>query len=123
MPLKTIDQNSFINMFPEIVDDDGFKILDIWNSFRVRVLPPEFDSDAFEEYTPKTTDTLHMLSYKKYGTPKLWWVILLVNDAEDPFDFIKNAVDNSSTIKILKNTHISTILFTVSRMKKAKDNN
>lgn len=122
MPLKNVDQNSFINFFPEITDDNNYKILDIWSSFRVKVIPDVYESDAYIEYTPKSTDSLFMLSTKYYGTPKMWWVIPLVNDAEDPFDFLQNIVDKSGTIKILKNNYISSILFSVSRMKNAKDN-
>ena len=121
MPIKNIDQSSFINFFPEIVDDNNLKILDIWNSFRIKVIPDVYESDAYIEYTPVTTDSLYMLAYRYYGNPKMWWAIPLVNDAEDPFDFIKNVVDRSGTIKILKSNYISGILFNVARLKNAKD--
>jgi hypothetical protein len=122
MSTKNIDQLSFINFFPEITDENNIKILDIWNSFRVKVLPDIYTSDAYVEYTPKTSDTLHMLAHKFYGNSKMWWVIPLINDVEDPFDFIKNVVDKSGTIKVLKSSYIMSILFNVARMKNAKDN-
>lgn len=122
MSYKNTDQTSFVNLFPEINDENNFKILDIWNSFRVKVLPDVYTSDAYIDYKPSTYDTLHMLAYRFYGNKNLWWIIPLINDVEDPFDFLKNAVDSSSTIKILKNDYIADILFTSARLKNAKDN-
>jgi hypothetical protein len=123
MSNKLINQNSFINLFPEIVDDNNNKILDIWNSFSLRVLPDSFSRDAFIEYTPVSTDNLPLLAYKFYGNTKLWWVIPLINDVEDPFDFLQNIVSVGGTIKILKSDYISSIIFNTSRLKNAKDNN
>lgn len=122
MSYKNTDQTSFVNLFPEINDENNFKILDIWNSFRVKVLPDVYTSDAYIDYKPSTYDTLHMLAYRFYGNKNLWWIIPLINDVEDPFDFLKNAVDSSSSIKILKNDYIADILFTSARLKNAKDN-
>jgi len=121
MPYIPVDQHSFVNFFPEITDDDNIKFLDIWNSFRVKIVPEFYTSDAYFEYTPNQKDTLHMISHKFYGTTKLWWVTPLINDAEDPFDFIKNVADVSGTIKIMKNNYISNILFSVSRLRLAKE--
>jgi hypothetical protein len=121
MATQPVDQISFINFFPEITDENNLKILDIWNSFRVRVIPQELSIEAYDEYTVKSTDTLHMLAYRYYGDVRMWWVIPMINDAEDPFDFLKDAVDSSKTIKILKPPLISSIMFSVARMKNAKD--
>jgi hypothetical protein len=122
MGFKNVDQTSFINLFPEISDENNIKLLDIWNSFRIRIIPEIYNSDAFIEYTPRSNDTLYMLSYAFYGNTKLWWLIPLVNDAEDPFDYIQNVADNGGTIKILKNDYVAGILFTAARLKNAKDN-
>lgn len=122
MAKQTVDQKSFINLFPEVVDDNKIKILDVWNSYRVRVLPNQFTSDAYIEYNPSTSDTLYGLANKYYDDPALWWVIPLINDAEDPFDFIQDSVDSGTAILVLKNTYISSILFTMSRIKNANDN-
>lgn len=122
MANQPVNQKSFINLFPTIVDDNKYKVLDIWNSFRVRVIPSIFAADAYIPYNPSSSDTLYGLATTYYGDPSLWWVIPLVNDAEDPFDFIQDAVDNGTTINILKNTYISSILFTMSRLKNSQDN-
>jgi hypothetical protein len=122
MANQPVNQKSFVNLFPTIVDDDKIKLLDIWNSYRVRVVPAIYNADAYIEYNPASSDTLYGLANTYYGDPALWWVIPLVNDAEDPFDFIQDAIDNGTTILILKNTYISSILFTMSRLKNSKDN-
>jgi hypothetical protein len=121
MSTNNFDQNSFINLFPEIVDNDNLKILDIWNSFRVQVVPDNFNTDAYIEYTPQAADNLYSLANTFYGTVKLWWLIPLVNDAEDPFDFLKNVMDKSGTIKVLKSNYASSIIFTMGRTKNIKD--
>lgn len=111
------DQINFSVLFPEVVDNNNRKILDLWNSYRVMVDPKEFEIDAFIEYQVKSSDSFPLLAYKFYGNVKLWWLIPLVNDVEDPFDFIQDAIDESKTIKILKNDQISNIIFKMSRMK------
>jgi hypothetical protein len=120
--IQQFSQRSFINLFPEITDDDNYNILDIWNSFRVIVIPELYKSDSYVVYRPVKTDTLDGIAKKFYDDPKLWWIIPLVNDAEDPFDFLDDVRDNNESINILRPTYLFSLLFTLSRFKNAKDN-
>jgi hypothetical protein len=122
MAKQTVDQKSLINLFPEIVDNNKMKILDIWNSFRVAVIPDLYNADAYTMYYPRQSDNLPLLAKTNYGDVKLWWLIPLVNDVEDPFDFIQNCIDDGTPIKILRSSYVSNIMFTLSRLKNAKDN-
>lgn len=122
MSKQQVNQKSIINLFPEIVDTNNMRILDIWNSFRIEVIPEIYNSDAYTIYYPTISDNLPLLAYSNYGDVSLWWVIPLVNDAEDPFDFLQDAIDNETFIKILRQAYISNIMFTLSRLKNAKDN-
>jgi hypothetical protein len=120
--IQQFTQRSFINLFPTITDDNNYNILDIWNSFRVVVIPELYKADSYFVYRPLKADTLHGLAKKFYDDPNLWWIIPLVNDAEDPFDFLDDMRDNNESINILRNEYLFSILFTLSRMKNAKDN-
>lgn len=123
---KDLPSTSMVNLFPEIIYDKDqvpTKSLDIWNSFRFVILPVILSNRAYFLYTVKPRDTLEGIAGKFYNDQRLWWITLILNDAEDPFDFLSNVLDNSdnenslSKIKILKSSFIPVIL---SELKKVK---
>lgn len=125
--IKTIPPASMINMFPEIIYDKDqvpTKSLDIWNSFRVNILPQILANRSYFSYQVKSRDTLESLASRFYGTPRLWWLTLLVNDADDPFDFLPSVLNDDSAdfgpaynIKILRSEYINSILVEIRRLK------
>ncbi len=121
MGTKSSDQKSFTNLFPQISDDNSINILDIWNSFRIKVLPKIYEDAAYFEYRPKSSDTLYGIADSFYGDVKLWWLIPLINDAEDPFDFLKDTIDSNKSIILVKPQYISNIIFTLTRLKNNSD--
>lgn len=125
--IKTIPPASMINMFPEIIYDKDqvpTKSLDIWNSFRTNVLPLVLSNRSYFLYQVKPRDTLENLASRFYGTPRLWWLTLLVNDADDPFDFLPAVLNDDSgdfspayNIKILRGEYVSSIINEIRRIK------
>ena len=71
------------NLYPTI-KLDGIKVLDIWNAYTIT---QEFKNNTIAEsfYIVESGDTWSSIAQKLYGERRLWWVIALFNDIEDPF--------------------------------------
>jgi hypothetical protein len=130
MPLngfKEIPSTSMVNLFPEFIyDKDQIpgKSLDIWNSFRFAILPTILANRGYFLYPVKQRDTLEGLAGKFYSNQRLWWITLVLNDVEDPFDFLPNVLNNIDPqfgpdfqIKILKPEFIAPVLSELKRLK------
>lgn len=66
------------------IEYNGVRIADIFHNigFYYDIIGSNFE---LEDYTIKSNDRPEMVSYKLYGDPNLYWVLLLVNDITDPF--------------------------------------
>ncbi|MCS7316902.1 MAG: baseplate wedge protein 53 [Candidatus Dojkabacteria bacterium] len=113
-----ISINSFSNLFPKTYYDKSIlsqPILDIWYNYRLHVFPNIYDKDVYIYYVVQPEDNIYSISTKFYGTPELWWVILIANDILDPFSFLdlvrddEKKVDNrkNKVIKILRDVYLS----------------
>jgi hypothetical protein len=122
-----IPQTSMINLFPEIVYDPtqvAGNSLDIWNDFSVKVFPKNTLANPYALYRPTQSDSLPNLANIFYGSDRLWWITLIVNDVEDPFTFLDDVVYNNlngGVIKILKKQYISQIIFQIKTLKAIND--
>lgn len=124
---KEVPSTSLVNLFPEIVYDKDQvpgKSLDIWNSFRFSILPAILANRSYFLYKVNQRDTLEGLAGKFYNNQRLWWITLLLNDVEDPFDFLPNILNNVDgqfgpdyRIKILKPDYIAPVLSELKRLK------
>lgn len=115
---------SFSTLFPEIIydkDQISEKSLDIWNSYRLSVFPKKFNYQAFDKFPIKSSDTVESIASRYYGDPKMWWLVLLSNDAEDPFTFIndsiKNSNENKGVINLLKIKYLGEIMLAMKKYK------
>lgn len=124
---KELPSTSFVNLFPEFVYDKSQvpgKSLDIWNSFRFSIMPTILANRAYFLYKVAPRDTLEGLAGKFYNNQRLWWITLVLNDVEDPFDFLPNILNNVDPefssdyrIKILKPEFIAPVLSELKRLK------
>ena len=64
------------------------------------------DNSLYEEYTAHKGDTWTGISYKYYGTTRLWWLICKMNDIFDPTEL----PDWGTKVKILKEDYVREIL-------------
>ena len=63
------------------------QVTDIFSRFKISSSVLN-NTVGYEKYQLRDGDTPEIVAYKKYGDPKLHWVICLVNDIIDPqFDF------------------------------------
>jgi len=105
---------SFINFFKNIIYDDSIESnysLDIWDAY---VISPFFKNEIsyFLTHIVKTGDNWVALANKYYKNDRLWWVIPLFNDTENPFLIFDKDLYNNETkeIKILKPQYIEQLI-------------
>jgi len=92
----------YANIFSTFTDEDGYKYFDLLNNL---VIQGEIDSVLYSEIFYNENTSWYDLSYKYYGTTRLWWTILIANNIINPFD-----VKTGERIKILRKEVISEIL-------------
>jgi len=107
------------NLFSRIFYDQteiAAPILDIWSSFRLQLNPPDRSDDAYIKHEVTQTDTLYSISTKYYQAPDLWWLILITNDAVNPYTFLEDVVDgtwngqdNPKVIRIMRPEYLPKI--------------
>lgn len=121
-----VNDNSFTNLFPEITydrDETTLPILDIWNNIRV-VTFPDADDTVYTYYRLQEGDSLYDISKQFYDTIKFWWLIPLVNDAEDPFTFLDDVLNGNhpldlpaKNIRVLKRNFLPAIIRNITIIK------
>lgn len=122
---------SLSKLFPEIIydaDQISELTLDIWNTYRLNILPKISNHTAFIKYEVKASDTLEGLARNFYANDRLWWLILFANNAEDPFSFLDDIRSGQTELEngkilILKPKYISDILLNLKRLKNVESRN
>jgi len=92
----------YANIFTIFQDIDGYMYFDLLNNL---VISGEIDPVLYDEIFYNENTTWYDLSFKYYGTTRLWWAILIANNVINPFD-----IKTGTRIKILKKEVISEIL-------------
>lgn len=113
MTLKAVKNTQFAAMFPAIIYDSeqvAEPSLDIWSAFYTFSTPIGFDEELTGIYRIASGDTLEGIANNLYGNVYLWWLIPLANNISDPFDFLANAMQEDSEIKVYKPEFLSQIL-------------
>jgi hypothetical protein len=106
MPLPA-DRNSYRNLFPDM-KVDGLGMADFWRAWQIAVdfkeKVKEFDSYIFEE-----GDRWDTLAEAFYGDRKLWWILVLFNEIENPFEiyFDKTIKSVRKSIKLIRQDDIT----------------
>ncbi len=118
---------SFMNLFKRIIYDKKTNpnpSLDIWDAWIVSPLLKE-NLKNFSIHRIEAGDTWVGLSKKYYDDSRLWWVLPLFNNIEDPFIIKEQDIFNEgiTQIKILSRQNIDQILFVARREKIINDEN
>lgn len=86
-------------------------ILDIWQEIVIKINQQQKNDTNLFIYTKiSKSDTLESLSQKFYGNISLWWLILLINNSSDPFNFINDSITSNEPIKILNPSQLDKVI-------------
>lgn len=99
-----LDMYNFANLFNvvELGENSYFNINKTINFKNVDYIP----ESLYSIYEIKYGDSWTNISYKFYGTIKLWWLICKFNDVKDPFEELLQG----SFLKIPDDDLVKTIL-------------
>ena len=100
--LTPISEYNFENIFKTYKDGDYH----FYNILKTINFPQNMDPSFYSKYRVKAYLPLTALSYKFYQTVKLWWLIVLCNNIDNPVKFI----NPGTTLKIIKPHHVPTII-------------
>lgn len=107
------NRNSLKNLYPTVTLDD-ISMADIWRSWKIS---HEFKDKvtSYDVYRFSEGDRWDELSEIVYGDRRLWWVLVMFNEIEDPFEiyFDKSIKSVTKTIKILKTEDLPLLLATI----------
>lgn len=103
--LDQISSNRFENIFTvNQTEDNGYYFYNIMKT--VRITSDDLDDKYFFMFNVNRIIPYTALSYNFYGTTDLWWLICVINNIDNPIEFIKPG----TTIKIIKKQHVSTVV-------------
>lgn len=80
--LKELESYRYENIFK--VYETGKKNYFFYNIAKKIVLPDNLDNNFFDFITLRNNIPLTTISFQIYGTTYLWWLILIVNNIENP---------------------------------------
>lgn len=103
--MTTINVNpyDYANIFT--VYEDEYNIL-YFNLINDLSIDGDIDPSLYQEIFYNQEESWYEMSYKYYGTTRLWWLILVANKVNNPFEDIKTG----DRIKILRKEIVSEIL-------------
>lgn len=115
--VNKLGTSSFINLFPTFVYDNeqvAERSLDIWNTYRLKILKNRDNDTAFVFHNLRNSDTFPSLAFEYYQDQTLWWLVPLVNDMEDPFTELDDILQQEQPIiKILKQEFVGNIIYEI----------
>jgi len=97
-----MDLYDYSNIFSIYENSEGFSFYDLSTNINI---DGELDRSLYFDDNIYHFSDWYSLSYKYYGTVKLWWTILVANKIHDPFDFV-----SGQKIKVLKKEAVSELL-------------
>lgn len=99
---RNVPATSFMNLFKEIVYDEEQTpnpSLDIWDAYVVNPFNKN-EMRFFYLHKVETGQTWVKLARKYYEDERLWWIIPLFNDIEDPFISLDQEIESSGIIEL-----------------------
>ena len=88
---------------PIISDKDGFPMFNLMTAVKI---PQDINPVYYDTYTPTENESFQTISYKIYGTIKLWWLICATNFIFDSTDAAAGGVP----LKVIKPKYVGRIL-------------
>jgi hypothetical protein len=100
--MAELNAYDYANIFNTYTNEEGYEFFNFMNSITI---DGDIDSSLYVMDIADSFTSWYELSRKYYGTPKLWWTILLANKITNPFD-----VQSGQRVKVLKSVVVSNIV-------------
>lgn len=104
------EKETFKNLFPDITVDD-IPMVDLWRAWQIS---QEFRGKVkiFDTYLVQEGDRWETIAQEVYNDRRLWWILVMFNDIEDPFSiyFEKNMPQGIKSLKIIQFEDVGVIL-------------
>jgi predicted hydrolase (HD superfamily) len=125
MSNKNVPASSFMNLFREIVYDkeqSPNESLDIWDAYVVNPFNKR-EMRYFLVHRVEKGQTWVKLARTYYDDERLWWIIPLFNDLENPFTTLEDELDEQGIVElqILKPQFVSQLLLSARQKKIIED--
>ena len=98
----TLNMYDYANIFNTYEDENGLTFFNLMNSLNIE---GEIDASLYTYDLAYSFTSWYELSNKHYGTPRLWWIILLANNVKNPFE-----IPAGLKVKILKGAVVTEIV-------------
>jgi len=98
--LPNLDAYDFENIFKICFDPD--KAAYYYNLIKTVNIPNNIADELYMFHTIDTHQPLTALSHAMYGTIKLWWLICITNNIQNPVEFIPGG----SAVKVIKPRYV-----------------
>jgi hypothetical protein len=105
--LPKLRNENYANIFNVYTDKDGYYF---YNLLQTVVVPDTLPAGYYEQYSIEYGDTWPLISYKKYQTPNLWWLITSANNIINP----TQQPEQGTQIKVLKSQYASLVVNQIS---------
>jgi len=120
-----VPATSFMNLFQEIVydkDQNPNPSLDIWDSYVINPFNKR-EMRFFLLHKVESGQTWVSLARRYYDDERLWWVIPLFNDLEDPFVTMEQTIEDAgiTQLQILKPEFTSQLVLSARQQKIIRD--
>jgi hypothetical protein len=99
----------YANIFSAYTDENGYEFYNLSNAINIS---GDIDEGLVAYDTIYSFSDWYSLSFKHYGTTRLWWIILVANNISNPFDIIEGM-----RVKILKKEIVSEVLSQINNTK------
>lgn len=111
--LPKIDESRFENIFKiNKTETNGYYFYNIIKT--IRIDPDKIDTKYFYMHRVNRSTPYTALSYQLYNNIHLWWLICVVNDIDNPVEFI----EPGSVIRVVKKQYVSSIIDTIKQQLK-----
>lgn len=108
--LEPIGSNRFENIFSvHKTSENGYYFYNILKT--IRLTTNDLDDRYFFYFKVDRTMPFTVISYNFYETMDLWWLICVVNNIDNPIEFI----EPGTTIKMIKPQHVSSIVSAIKK--------
>lgn len=103
---------SILRLFNILLDDD--RVTKFQNIFRSYILSEDDSIDAsfYTTYEVGNDEYWDNISYNLYETPYLWWVVAIINNISNPFEYL----ESGTILKVLRREYIYQIVKDLERI-------